>query len=533
MKNLFFKNSIVKYISIVMSCSILLGSCTTNDVEDDIPDNVSSRVFAFTDLDTKLTNFQNDAEIFGMVNVQPAEFRDLSIFTNGRTWTFTEGFADIIGSANDVTSNQKDVAIIFKRAGEFEAKLTIDPSDNNEEVEEIIPVTILPRVDGKITSRPEAENDIITVEANKSLRIFPSNVGNPDINDYTITNLETGEVISDSLRTTIGNRNGAVFSLSDLGRYELEYQATNERFEVTEFSKRTIVVVDEIPLADGQITFSNFGGTKDPIKLSADGTKIKIRYEEEIADISVVSPVDFNLTIDESVAELPMPITISSVTVDSGSNILLTLSSGIPSFLMDSVLLDLTSDSLMTNLGSQIVGFEGEKVFQTGKNIFSVDSSGDDIGSFESTLQWSNSNPEFGFSEPILTNSEIEFSNSLSLFGERSILFNTTSNPQGLGMTIVEDDHGLTVEEAGLYEVSFWYFVEKSEDPSTLDFFYLDNFTTFASGNLSEATQGRWIKANGTRELDAGFTLRTTIRVLGNSIVYIDALDVRLVDDGR
>lgn len=288
---------------------------------------------------------------------------------------------------------------------------------------------------------------------------------------------------------------------------------------------QNVFVTDEPLLLPG----TNEGNI--PVRVAANGNEIILKYNQPI---TVDSSIDVSLfSVDY---EVPKGTNIPKAEVSSvrasGNNLILSLSESIPSFVTSITTTVLSETGMRSQDGVlRIARLNEVPAITTGSNIFAVDSEGNDISSFEDPTSWSDSNPEFGFTAPP-PNDEIKFTTERALIGEGSILWETTTNPSGLGATLVEDSHGLEVEKTGTYEISFWVFVESAEASSQIDFFYLDNFATIATASLSTIPQNQWVEVSGTRDLSEGFNLRTTIRVLGNAKVYVDALDVRIADDG-
>ncbi len=245
-----FKNRTIKS-SILSALGLLtIVSCTTNDVEDELPANARGRAFALTSLDRNLANSEFGSEITGMINVAPASFNDLSILTNGRTWTFPEGFVDILGASNNTTSSDKEVFVVFKRIGEIEVKLEVDKGGETEEI--FFPINVLPRVDGSFGASIEPVDGKITIPAGENLVFNPTNIGNPDENIFVLTNISTDEII-DQVGVSPDNPTGVVYNIKSLGNYRLTYSAENTKFDV----KATSSVLVEVVPSDEPLEFSS------------------------------------------------------------------------------------------------------------------------------------------------------------------------------------------------------------------------------------------------------------------------------------
>ncbi len=300
------------------------------------------------------------------------------------------------------------------------------------------------------------------------------------------------------------------------------------------------------------------GVAKDAIKLSANGTEIRVGYSEEIADLSVINASDYTLSIDAAeINDSALRTKIEAITVsaikiadDNPNDILLTLSSDIPSVLMDNVALSFTSESLKGVSGALISAFENSTVSQTGVNLIAALAA-----DFEDSTTWNGGG--FFFANPSDT-PELSFSTERSLSGTTSFLFDTSDtdlspsampNNFGIGasaITTAELELSSTTVE---YEFSMWVYVEEADPETSLDMFLLD----FKSDELNPSAiavsleKNKWIKLNAVREIDPAsmpngnpLNPRAIIRVVntpnktsGKVKIFVDQADVRLVDDGR
>ena len=288
------------------------------------------------------------------------------------------------------------------------------------------------------------------------------------------------------------------------------------------------------------------GGDKDPVKISADGSKITIRYDQEIANISVAEPEDFGIIIDAPMGSATPSVSVTSVGLQEGdeSNIELSLSTDIPGYLMDFVKVtfenESKSDRLRTKNGATI-GNLNNKAFPTGENLLETISA----ASFEDSTVWTDGG--FFFPKPA-DNPEISFSTERSLTGNSSFLFETTGtdletipNNFGIGANIIEGGPFVTpVDESAEYILSMWVYVESTEPNTNIDFFLLD-FAVFTTGaTTSNLPIGEWVKISGRRSIASDGDLRSLIRVVNatknttsNSKIFVDYAEIRIVDDGK
>lgn len=292
----------------------------------------------------------------------------------------------------------------------------------------------------------------------------------------------------------------------------------------------------------------NGGSGKDPVKLTSDGSKIFVRYTEEIANPEILEISDFSLEIEnlnEAPAEIVSAINISEVNVDSsnGNVIELVLSSDIPSSLMDNVKLNYSNVDLSSVTGKAILSFDVPvDVVPTGSNLLAGSSN------FEDEASWSNG----GFFFPAPADSEeLSFSTEQAFDGETSFLFETTETdltgagpvPSNGGIGAEIEDHnalGFASADTADYILSFWVYVEKTDADSSIDYFLLD-FAAFTTGSkISELPLGEWTKVSGVRSITPGGDTRSLIRVVnsvnsntGNVKVFVDQAEIRIVDDGR
>ncbi len=306
----------------------------------------------------------------------------------------------------------------------------------------------------------------------------------------------------------------------------------------------TSTISKHIVVVDGLTPSRGIG--KDPVKLSADGTSIIVGYEQAIANVSAISAADFEILIDATEIVDPVVnasianITVTNVEIDpnNGNNLLLTLSSSVPSILMDNAVLSFSSRDLKSQLGEDIVPFIERTVFQTGENLLGV------AAYFEDQNTWSNG----GYFFPIPENTpELEFSTEVSLDGTTSMLFNsmgallsTFPNNFDIGANIIDNGLGTLPDTSipGDYILSFWVYVE-SAAPGTFVTFFLLDFTDYSSGAQADLLPtGEWVKISAVRNIQAGVDIRALIRVVagpitGNGRIFVDQAELRAVDDGR
>ncbi|NMH86015.1 hypothetical protein [Flavivirga algicola] len=312
----------------------------------------------------------------------------------------------------------------------------------------------------------------------------------------------------------------------------------NYPLQSTSVAQRSVIVVSGLT--------PNRGPGKDAIKLSADGNRIVVGYEEPIGDISVISAADFEISIEtDEITDAPSRnifdnISVSSIAIDAGNpnNLVLTLSSAVPSILMDNVSLSFISTLLTSQSGEEISLFLNSTVFQTGENLLGT------AAYFEDQSTWSSGG--FFFPNPVDT-PELEFSTEVSFDGTTSMLFNSMGallsgfpNNFGIGANVVHNGFGTlpTTSIPGEYVQSFWVYVE-SAAPNTFVTFFLLDFAEFNTGAQADVLPtGEWVKISGTRNIAAGGDLRALVRVVngaitGNGKIFIDQVELRAVDDGR
>lgn len=298
------------------------------------------------------------------------------------------------------------------------------------------------------------------------------------------------------------------------------------------------------------------GEGKDAIKLNASGSEIRVGYSDEIANISDISASDFEIVVDATEINDAAfrtkveGISISEVAIaaDNPNDIILSLSSDIPPVLMDNVTLSYTSESLMTVSGALISAFDDSTVSQTGANLVAASA-----GDFEDATTWNGGG--FFFANPPDT-PELSFSSERSLSGSMSFLFDTANtdlspsvmpNNFGIGASIVENTPIVLESEIVEYVFSMWVYVERASANTLVDMFILDFVGPNPSADTSTLAAGEWVKLEAIREIDPNSMpngnplnptaiLRVVDRVAvttGDAKVFIDQVDIRLVDDGR
>lgn len=301
--------------------------------------------------------------------------------------------------------------------------------------------------------------------------------------------------------------------------------------------KRIIVVAGLTP---------DRGDGKDPIKLSAVGNIIEIGYQGVLANVSAISSSDYELSIvSDEITDINAKATVDNISVTSvdidpnnPNNLLLTLSSFVPSIVMDNVALTYTSEALVTDTGLLVDVFNDSKVFPTGDNLLvGINASG-----FEDQTQWKDG----GFFNPNPPTAEMDYSTEQSLDGNSSFMYNTTStllstfpNNFGIGLSIVEGDPiTLPVSVTAQYVISFWVYVENSQAGTNLMCFLLDfaDFTTAV--DPSTLPTGEWVRVYSTRNIGPTTDSRPLIRIVNGSTtstskLFIDQVEMRIVDDGR
>ncbi len=270
------------------------------------------------------------------------------------------------------------------------------------------------------------------------------------------------------------------------------------------------------------------GGDKDPIKLSADGSRINILYTESITNTGSIGAGDYVLNYDNSLFP-SFSTTINNIQFNGDNDVItLVLSESIPSFMMDSVTLDYTGTGIMSESGKVLDIFEDLKVFPTGTNEFNADFSGFEV----ETGVWDN-----GWEPQHLA--EILFSTERALLGSQSMLFNITSSPTVLGAFRHETDPIIfSPSQTGTFEVSYWVYVESTDATASLNLFWLDGssvqWLVSVGAIINQLDTNRWVKVSGQRDFSQGAKTDPLIRVTeGNARFFVDHIDIRPVDDGR
>ncbi|WP_010522634.1 hypothetical protein [Aquimarina agarivorans] len=426
------------------------------------------------------------------------------------TETLADGSVEISSTSIQVRDSVKAVINSFSQAT-VNAPITFRPGT----IEEL----------GLSTADLNGENQTVFSWDFGSGRVVDSEGNLTDITTFAITNNpnQTVDVIYSDV--TPEGEEGELVTLTVTRNFPLE--------SIAETTKRIVVIAGLVP---------SRGDGKDPIKLNASGSEIVVGYPDDIANIMDIDASDFELSIntseivDDVLRDDIDNITVTSVALndDNSKEMILSLSSDIPAILMDNVTLSFTSEDLKGESNALLSNFENSVVAQTAENILGNIS----LVSFEDSARWAASDPAFGFSPPPPTE-ELMFSSDLSLIGANSFRFNTNSAPRGLGATLL-DGEGLMLENSLDYEVSFWVYVVSAEPGSSVDFFLINDFDQSAGLGIGEVERNKWIKVSNTFTIPTDF-VRPMVRVVGdgstpnsgNAEVFVDALDIRLVDDGR
>ncbi len=279
------------------------------------------------------------------------------------------------------------------------------------------------------------------------------------------------------------------------------------------------------------VEVSNFlfpsGGDKDPIKLSADGSKISILYTNGITNGASIGTGDYVLNYDN--AALPgFSATVNSIEFSAENDVVtLVLSESIPAFMMDDLTLEYSGTGIISERGNELGTFDGLKVFPTGTNEFNAD-----FGGFEiETGAWENA-WENHFAELL-------FSTERALLGSQSMLFDVTSSPTGIGAWRMENDPIVFIpSQTGTFEVSYWVYVESTDATANLNMFWLDGSSIQWLVNvgvlINELETNKWVKVSGQRDFVEGAKTDPFIRIAeGNARLFVDHIDIRPVDDGR
>ncbi len=538
-----------KILNIIKRTTPLIGllglviSCTTNDVDDQIPAGVSSSVFAFTDLDKGLTNKVRGTEISGMVG-EPANFKDLSVHVNSRTWKFPEGSVNILESTNNTSSSSQDFFVKFRKPGKIDVVLEVEPITDLEIVTDTIPINVISRVDGSMTNDPEEsifnlDTRTLTVEAGKEFSVWPT-LGNPDETKFTVRGPLPSLAVTDSIGTKKHPNpefflpQGATFILKKLGKFGLNVNSFNSKFEVRAAQD---FIIDVVP-------------NSDPVEIqSVEGTdgNIKVVFTRELESINEDITSLFSVSINNGA----IPVQITTVTVDSNDPSILNIGINERLFANDNVELSYNGDKLVSTDFYTIDAIDKLQV-SAGENFLASTHGGFekliDPDTNEEIVLWDNA---WNMKWKTQT-SFVDTSNETNKVfeGERSLLFNTTSEgatsegASDVGVFLLENDvkEGMITPETGTYEVSFKVYAEKTSPDTVLNLFLLDGRPEqwfFSVGSDIDALPiGEWKTLSGNVELEEGNSINPLIRILGlaegaegrgESKIFVDDLQLKLL----
>ncbi|WP_010181214.1 hypothetical protein [Aquimarina agarilytica] len=354
----------------------------------------------------------------------------------------------------------------------------------------------------------------------------------------------------DTILDESGNPISKVSVINDIGRkFNVVYPVTGVEETIKLVLNRNYPLKD-VDMSSLKVNVSSLivpGRVgKDPIKLSADGSEINITYAKPLGDISVVNSDNFNVSIEaDEISNSELKSIVESIKVenisinpDNSNDILLTLSESIPSIVMDNVKLSYNSMDLKTADGEFIVSaYENSEVFMTGSNIVSNSL----LSSFEDG--W---NIQYPWATQL---DNFEISSEKSLTGEKSGLFSTTEALGGdFGIHRLAEDNTADGLDSFVgptevtYLVSFWVYLDDSSISTGVDskvgFFFtgLDPWVGFDE-DLAGLEKNKWVLVSKELKVDGPGPSGKFVPVIrernGAAKLFIDALDIRVVDDGR
>ncbi|WP_010522630.1 hypothetical protein [Aquimarina agarivorans] len=171
----------IKYIISQAMVLIAISACTTVD-DDQQLNNTSGRVFGLASPDVEgfaLT----DGGVLTRVFTDTLNFRDLSTLSKGRTWTFPEGVADIIGSAEDETSNEENFKAVFKEPGTHTVNLRADLGEvlSNNSLDFKFNVLDKISIISAKANELDVETDELVFEAGADVNFSSTTAGSPRI----------------------------------------------------------------------------------------------------------------------------------------------------------------------------------------------------------------------------------------------------------------------------------------------------------------------------------------------------------------
>jgi len=281
--------NISKIIAFVCISTVFIFSCTTNDYEE--PNDGAGRAIGINSFNLGLSDEDVQVRVGNTIS-----FTDLSIFASGRTWTFPEGAADILGNENDTSTDLQKFDAIFKVPGTFDVILApVFDGPVSEELKtetttfEVLPpivanfTTDIPEVDGSL--KLEAGNMVSFINTSSELESA----------DWVIFNNTTNTIKGDTIRTI--NVENELFS--SLGSYTVTLKA----FTPTPFSQ-------DIKSLDFEVIPSSQPVTLNPvIEENGDG-EIILKYSRDLNATTLDPIANFTLMVDGA------PATITTVALD-------------------------------------------------------------------------------------------------------------------------------------------------------------------------------------------------------------------------
>ena len=300
----------IKYIFAHIMVLLSLSACTTADDNIKQPNNTSGRVFGLASPDVEgfaLTEGGVQSRIIS----DTLNFRDLSTLSNGRAWTFPADVVNIIGSSNNVTSNEEQLRAVFTKPGDYvvQLKSTFDGPVNEDTLD--FKFSVLDSI--FITSAKANGTDLIpeglTFEAGQEVNFTSATTGNPVSSVWTFQ--KKGANTSQITRFSNVDETNLVFSFQEVGEFDYTFEASSSRpfgnakregvITVT-LPTEPFVLTNAIELENGSIQLlANRNIANLPSSIASD-FDIKVNGTSvAISDISIDETISNALIINTSV----------------------------------------------------------------------------------------------------------------------------------------------------------------------------------------------------------------------------------------
>ncbi len=404
---------------------------------------------------TSEMDFQNTIQVGGEITVA-----DISVGVISRKWTFPTSGVDIIGSDNDLDSEEATVKAIFTEVGQHEVLLThtfegaayVGEQQVGNVLDTTLVITVLDSVEASIeafylnddgtmgaplTMEAGAKNQ---VEASQSIRFMYTTIGAPTFFIWTFEGGDPGVVEQAGLETDIKYKR--------LGTYDVSFLTYRSR----PFGRDTVIMEDLIEVIP----------STDPVELervTEQAGDIALVFSREMDPISL-SASDFTVTIQNDPVTLTPTIAGIKTDAKEGSIVLLSLDNE-ALYDDDTILVSYQAGNMRTLDGINADAFTEERVVFDKVNILKENSSFD--YGFESSVDdnW----PYLGWGEPWDGYTfNVSFNQAHS--GDFSGLVEL--GPGG-GMIIGHKDlngENITfpVLESKTYEMGLWVYVESLGD---------------------------------------------------------------------